>query len=181
MSATTTATAYAIDSVHSNANFAVRHMMISTVRGQFTKVTGEVTWDPNDLSSASITAVIDVNSIDTRDAGRDGHLKGGEFFDAEKFPTITFRSKRFVKEGSSLKVEGDLTIRDTTRQVVLDVIEGPSEETKDPWGNLRVGATAKTRINRKDYGVSWNAALDNGGVMVSEDVEITLDIQLTRK
>lgn len=172
---------YQIDTAHSGAEFSVKHLMVSNVRGQFSKVTGTVNWDAKNLAASSVKAVIDVNTVDTRDEKRDGHLKSPEFFDTAKFPTMTFESTKIYKQGSALKIAGNLTLHGVTKPVVLDVVEGPSAEIKDAWGNLRVGTTAKTRINRKDFGVSWNKSMDNGGVMVSEEVDVTLDIAMVRK
>jgi polyisoprenoid-binding protein YceI len=171
---------YQIDSAHSSAQFTVRHMMISNVRGDFTKVSGGIVYDPADPANSSIDATIDAASINTRDAQRDGHLKSADFFDVEHFPTLTFRSKAVAVHDGEGKVTGDLTIHGVTREVVL-LVEGPTPEAKDPWGNLRIGATAATKINRKDFGLSYNAALEAGGVLVGEEVKITIDVEGIRQ
>ncbi|MCL5006331.1 MAG: YceI family protein [Acidobacteria bacterium] len=166
-----------IDPAHSNAQFTVRHLMISNVKGEFTRVSGRVLFDPSKPESLSAEATIDVNTINTREPDRDNHLKSPDFFDVAKYPTLTFKSKRAEKEPNGLKVTGDLTIHGVTREVTLDV-EGPTPPMKDPWGFTRVGASATTRINRKDFGLVWNQALETGGVLVGDDVRITLDVEL---
>jgi polyisoprenoid-binding protein YceI len=177
---TTATTTWNIDPAHSAAEFKVKHMMISNVKGHFAKVTGTLILDESDLSRSRVEATIDASSIETRDAQRDTHLKSAEFFDVEKFPSLTFKSTslRVVKDGE-LSVEGDLTIRDVTRKVVFSV-DGPTPPAKDPWGNTRVGVAATTKISRKDFGLSWNAALESGGFLVGDDVTITLDVQFVR-
>ncbi len=170
-----------IDASHSNASFSVKHMMITNVRGEFTKLEGKVTWDPKAPEAAQVQAEIDVASISTREEKRDGHLKSPDFFDAEKFPKITFKSKSVKAKGSDeLAITGDLTIHGVTKEVVLDV-EGPSAASTDPFGNVRVGATATTKIKREDFGLVWNAALETGGVLVGNDVKITIDISLIKQ
>lgn len=174
-------TAYDIDTAHSNASFAVKHMMVSTVRGEFGKVEGKVAWDSANLAKSAIEATIDASTISTRDEKRDGHLKSADFFDVANHPKITFKSTKVEKGAKGhFKVTGDLTIRGNTKPVVLDV-EGPTAEVKDPMGNTKVGASAKTRINRKDFGVAWNKSLDNGGVVVSDDVDIQIDLELKKE
>ncbi len=170
-------TAFNIDPAHSNAHFRVRHMMISWVRGEFAKVSGTVCFDPQNPSATEVTAEIDVNSINTREPQRDGHLKSPDFLDAEKFPTIKFQSTTF--DAGKGKLTGNLTIRGVTREVVLD-IDGPTPETKDPWGNIRTGVEAKTKINRKDFGLAWNQVLEAGGLLVGDDIEITIDVELLK-
>jgi len=171
---------YSIEPAHSSAHFKVRHLMISNVRGEFSKVSGTVTTDPSNLETASITAEIDVNSISTRVPDRDKDLKGADFLDAEHHPTITFKSKSVKADGpEGYKVTGDLTIRGNTREVVLDVI-GPTPEVKDPWGYTRRGVEATTKINRKDFGVSFHSVLDTGVIMVGDEVEISLELELVR-
>jgi polyisoprenoid-binding protein YceI len=178
--AATTAITYQFDPAHSSANFKVRHMMISNVRGEFGKLTGTVTHNTDNPAASSATAEIDVASINTREPQRDTHLKSPDFFDVEKYPTITFRSKKIEPAGpSSHKVTGDLTIRGVTREVVLNV-EGPTLEHKDPWGNIRSGLEATTKISRKDFGLIWNQALETGGVLVGDEVEISIDAELIR-
>ena len=172
---------YQIDPAHSSAQFKVRHMMISNVKGEFDKVSGTVQFDPANPPSASVEASIDVATISTRDEQRDAHLKSADFLDVEKFPAIAFKSKKVTATGSdSFSVAGDLTIHGVTKEVKLDV-EEVTDEAKDPWGNLRRGATAKTRINRKDFGMTFNVALEAGGFLVSEDVDLTIDVELIRQ
>jgi len=169
-----------LDPVHSVAEFKVKHMMISNVKGQFSKTTGVLTHDELDSTKSSIEASIEVGSIETRDAQRDGHLKSEDFFHAEKFPTLTFRSTSIKKVGEGeLSVEGDLTIRGVTRKVVF-AVEGPTSQAKDPWGNTRIAVSATTKINRKDFGLTWNAALETGGILVGDEVTITLDVQFVK-
>lgn len=180
ISPSTDATTWTIDPVHSHAEFKVRHMMITNVKGRFTDIKGTLEFDPTDVTKSKITATIAAASIDTRDADRDTHLKSADFLDVEKFPTLTFTSTRITKAGSGeLKVEGDLTIRGVTRPVVFEV-EGPSEPGKDPWGNMRIGWEATTKINRKDFGLAWNAALETGGFLVGDEVTISLDVQAVK-
>ncbi len=170
-----------IDPVHSTAQFKVKHLMISNVTGGFGKVSGVVNFDPADLTKATIEATIDATSIDSGVADRDNHLKSPDFFDVATHPTITFKSKKVEKAGEGrLKVTGDLTIRGVSKEVVLDV-EGPAASIKDPWGNTKSGASATTKINRKDFGVSWSKTLDGGGLVVSDDVAITIDVELVQK
>jgi polyisoprenoid-binding protein YceI len=174
------AASYEIDGAHSTAGFSVRHMMVTNVRGDFTKLSGTVDFDPNDLSKASIRATIDAASINTRNERRDNHLRSADFFDVAKFPTLTFVSKKFAKVADAkYKVTGDLTIHGVTREVVLDV-EGPTPEVK-AGNSFKTGASASVKINRKDYGLTWNRALEAGGVTVGDEVSITLDIELNRK
>ena len=154
--------------------------MISNVRGDFHKLSGSVHYDPQRPEALKIAASVDVASLNTRDAQRDGHLKSADFFDAQKFPSITFVSKRATaKAVGDINVVGDLTIHGTTHEVTLAVSE-ITPEHKDPWGNLRVGATATTKIKRSDFGMVWNAALETGGVLVGDDVKIQLDVELVK-
>jgi polyisoprenoid-binding protein YceI len=171
---------YKIDSAHSSAQFAVSHMMISTVRGEFGKVSGTVYFDPAKPEADKVDASIEVSAVTTREEKRDGHLKSPDFFDVAKYPTMTFKSTNAYKEDGKLMVKGDLTMHGVTKPVVLTV-EGPSAEMKDPYGMQRVGASATTKINRKDFGLTWNKTLDGGGMMVGDDVSITLDVEMTRK
>jgi polyisoprenoid-binding protein YceI len=173
-------TTWNIDPAHSADEFKIKHMMISNVKGQFAKVTGVLTLDEVDLSNSRIEALIEAASIETRDAHRDAHLKSADFFDVEKFPTLSLRSSRvgLVRDGE-LAVEGDLTIRGVTRKVVFSV-EGPTPPTRDPWGNTRVAVSATTKINRKDFGLTWNAALETGGILVGDEVTITLDAEFVK-
>lgn len=172
--------AYNIDPAHSTADFKVRHLMIANVRGEFSKVSGTVQFDPANPSNSRVEAHIDVNSLQTREEQRDAHLKSPDFFDVARFPEITFVSKKVVRKGDEeYQVTGDLTIHGVTKEVTLDV-EGPGPEVKDPWGNLKTGASAKTRINRKDFGLLWNVALETGGVLVGDEVQIQIDLELVR-
>ena len=169
-----------IDPVHSVAEFKVKHMMISNVKGQFTGVSGKLSLNEEDVTKSRIEATIDAASINTREAQRDAHLKSADFFDVEKFPTLSFRSTGVTgKAEGELEVEGDLTIHGVTRKVRF-AVEGPTAAGKDPWGNTRVGISATTRINRKDFGLTWNAALETGGILVGEEVTITLDVQFIK-
>jgi len=173
-------TTWNLDPAHSVAEFKVKHMMISNVKGHFPKITGVLALDESDLNKSSIEATIDVSSIETRDVQRDGHLKSADFFDVEKFPVMTFKSTSVKVTGQGEgTVIGALTIRDVTKQVVFDV-EGPTAPAKDPWGNLRVAVSATTKISRMDFGLTWNAALETGGVLVGDDVTITLDVQFVK-
>ncbi len=154
--------------------------MISNVKGQFKGVTGTLNLDNADLTKSGVEVSIDAAAINTNDAQRDAHLKSADFFDVEKFPTLTFKSTRVSKgKDGTPTVAGDLTIHGVTRNVVFEV-DGPSAPTKDPWGNTRIGLSANARINRKDFGLTWNAALETGGLMVSDEVAITLDIQFIK-
>lgn len=169
-------TVYDIDSSHSAAQFSVRHLMISNLKGEFTKVSGSFAYDPKNPSAAKVEAVIDANTISTRETKRDAHLKSPDFFDTAKYPTLSFKSKQVWKDAAGLKAKGDLTIHGVTREVVLN-IDTVTPETKDPWGNVRVGATATTKISRKDFGLTWNQILESGGAMVGDEVTITLDVE----
>ena len=170
-----------IDAQHSSAQFAVRHLGLSTVRGAFSKLSGTMVLDDQDIKNSSVEVTIDVNTVDTREPDRDKDLRSERFFDVAHFPTMTFKSKKVEQVApGKLRVTGDLTIRGTTREVTLEV-DGPTAAVKDPWGNQRLAATATTKINRQDYGVKWNAKLDNGGVVVGDDVNITLDVEMIQK
>jgi polyisoprenoid-binding protein YceI len=154
-------------------------MMITNVRGSFSGVQGTVVYDPDDLKASSVDVTIDVNTLNTGDPNRDTHVKSADFLDAEKYPTITFKSKSITREGDGLKVTGDLTIHGVTKEVVLNV-DGPTEEQKDPWGNIRVGASATAKIKRSDFGLTWNAALETGGIMLGDDVKLELEVSLIK-
>lgn len=170
-----------IDSAHSATQFSVRHMMVSTVRGQFGKTSGVVNFDPKNPAQAKVDVTVDVASIDTREPKRDAHLKGADFFDVQQFPTMTFKSKRIEAPGAGrLRMAGDLTMRGVTREVTFDV-EGPSPEIKEARGGARSGATATAKISRKDFGMTWNRAIEAGGVAVSDEVAVTIDVELIRK
>jgi polyisoprenoid-binding protein YceI len=172
---------YDIDPTHASAHFSVRHMMISNVKGEFAKLTGTVTYDPDNPGAAKVEAAIDAASLHTRDEQRDGHLKSADFLDVAKFPEIKFASKSVERNGKDeYLVKGDLTIHGVTREVALQV-EGPTPEVKDPWGNLKTGATAETKISRKDFGLVWNMALETWGVMVGDEVKISVEVELTRR
>lgn len=174
----TEATTWTIDPTHSVAEFKVRHMMISNVKGQFTVITGSAALDPNDVTKSRIEAWADAVSINTGDAQRDGHLKSPDFFDVEKYPRLTFASTRVDRKSEGrLVVTGDLTIHGITREVVFEA-EGPTPPRKDPWGKTRIGVSATGKINRKDFGLNWNAALEAGGLLVGDEVTMTLEFEL---
>ncbi len=176
----TSTTTWNIDPVHSVAEFKVKHMMIANVKGQFSKVSGVLVLDEFDPARDRVEATIEAASIETRDAQRDAHLKSEDFLHVEKFPTLSFKSTgiHIVRDGE-LAVEGDLTIHGVTRKVVFTV-EGPTPSTKDPWGNTRIAISATTRINRKDFGLTWNAALETGGILVGDEVTIALDVEFVK-
>jgi polyisoprenoid-binding protein YceI len=170
-----------IDPAHTTIQFSVRHMMVSNVRGQFGKFSGHVEGDETKPADARIEATIQTASIDTANEKRDEHLRSPDFLDAAKFPTITFKSKRIEKTGDAKwKVTGDLTLHGATKEVVLDLSDVTSP-IKDPMGNLRAGAEARTTINRQDFGISFNKTLDGGGVMVGNEISISIDVEVTRK
>jgi len=169
-----------IDPAHSSAQFSVRHMAISTVRGAFSKVNGTIVLDDKDITKSTVDVTIDVSTVDTREPGRDNDLRSDKFFDVAHFPTMTFKSKKIEQAAAGkLKVTGDLTIRGTTKEVILDV-EGPTAPIKDPFGFMRAAASATTTINRQNFGVKWNATMDNGGVVVGDDVNITIDAEMVK-
>ena len=171
-------TTYQIDPRHSSAGFGVTHLMLSTVRGEFHGVTGTVVVDDADISKSSVNVTIDATSVDTREPDRDKHLKSEAFFDVAKYPTITFQSTKIGRNADgTLKVTGDLTIRGVTKTAVLTATL-PRAPIKDPWGLQRTAASANTKINRQDFGVAWNQKLDSGGVVVGDDVNITLDVEM---
>jgi polyisoprenoid-binding protein YceI len=175
-----TTTTWTIDPAHAEIGFAVRHLMLSTVRGRFGTVNGTITVDENDPNTAKIDVTVDVTSVDTRQEMRDNHLRSPDFFDVANHPTMHFVSKRIEGDVTgTFKVIGDLTIRGTTKQVTLDVtFEG---RAKDPWGNDRAGFSATGKINRRDFGLNWNQALEAGGVVVSDEVKMTLDVEIVRQ
>ena len=175
------AVTYQIDPAHSHAQFKVRHMMIANVRGEFSKVSGAIVYDVDNPSASRVNAEIDASTINTREPQRDEHLRSGDFFDVARHPSITFASTSVTASGpGSFEVVGYLTIRGNTRRVALTV-EEVTPEAKDPWGNTRRGASAKTRINRKNFGLEWNMALEAGGFLVGDEVEITIDVELIRQ
>jgi len=177
MTMQTGTTTWKIDAAHSVVEFKVRHMMISNVKGQFTVITGSMTLDPKDITKSRIEASVDAASINTRDAQRDGHLKSPDFFDVENYPKLTLASTRVERKSEGeLAVTGNLTIHGVTREVVFDV-EGPTPPRKDPWGNARIGVSATAKINRKEFGLTWNAPLEAGGFLVGDEVTITLDVE----
>ena len=185
MSSTTTAptgtlTAWSVDQSHSHVEFAVRHLMIATVKGRFGVVRGTVHSDDADPAKGRVDIEIDVNSIDTREAQRDAHLKSADFFETEKYPHITFRSTRIEDARSDrFTLIGDLTMHGVTREVALDVTsEG---RNRDPWGGERAGFTATAMIKRSDFGLTWNQALETGGVLVGDDVKVSLEIELVKQ
>ncbi|MBX6377957.1 MAG: YceI family protein [Clostridia bacterium] len=171
---------WVIDPSHTTVEFAVRHMMIATVKGRFGGIEGVIEADPSDLSTASVTATIDAASVDTRDAKRDEHLRSADFFDVANHPKITFASRRVApKGGNRYELLGDLTIRGVTREVSLDLtFDG---QAKDPWGNERAAFTAEGSLNRKDFGLNWNALLETGGVLVGDQVKITVYVEAVRQ
>jgi polyisoprenoid-binding protein YceI len=177
---TTATTTWNIDPVHSVAEFKVKHMMISNVKGQFAQVSGVLVLDEKDLTNSRVEASIDGASINTRDAQRDTHLKSADFLHVEKFPTLSFKSTGIDQTADGgLAVTGELTIRGVTRKAVFTV-EGPTPPAKDPWGSTRLGLSATTKINRKDFGLTWNTALETGGILVGNEVTITLDVQFVK-
>jgi polyisoprenoid-binding protein YceI len=176
----TSTTTWNLDPAHAMAEFKVRHMMIANVKGQFSRISGVLTLDETNLANSRIEASIEAASIETRDGQRDAHLKGADFFDVEKFPTLHFKSNGIkIVEDEELFVEGDLTIHGVTRKVGF-AVEGPTPPTKDPWGSTRVAISAITKINRKDFGLTWNAALETGGILVGDEVTITLDVEFVK-
>lgn len=175
-----TATHWDFDKVHSSINFAVRHLMVSKVRGVFHDWSGSLELDHDDLTKSKVDVTIQVASIDTKEEKRDGHLKSPDFFDAEKFPTITFKSTKVEKvSDEEVNLHGDLTLHGVTKQVVLKTeVSGIS---KDPWGGTRTGFSASTSIEREEFGLGWNAALETGGVLVGKKVDIHIEIEAIKK
>jgi len=169
-----------IDPQHSSAQFAVKHLMISTVRGEFHGVTGTANWDDQDITKSTVDVTIDAATVETREPKRNAHLKSPDFFDVAKYPAITFKSKKVEQAApGKIKITGDLTIHGVTKEVVLDV-DGPTPPIRDPWGNSRAAISATTKVNRQDFGVKWNANLDGGGVVVGDDVNITIDVEMIK-
>ena len=173
-------TGWDLDPSHSEVGFSVRHMMVSNTKGKFQKFSGALNLDEKDPTKSTVEVSVDVASIDTNDEKRDQHLRSPDFFEAEKFPQITFKSKSIKKAGKGFKVVGDLTMHGVTKEVTLDV-ESLSATVKDPWGNEKRGLVAKGKINRHDFKVSWNKALDAGGVVVGDDVTLTIEAEFTKK
>jgi len=172
---------WAIDSAHSDAHFSVKHLMISNVQGDFGNIKGSANYDGEHFGKATVEATIPIGDINTREPKRDGHLKGPDFFDMEKYPTMTFKSKKITTEsGDAFKMVGDLTLHGVTKEVVLTgKLSG--KPIKDPFGKTRLGAEATGTINRKDFGLTWQKQLDNGGVMIGDDVAVTLDVELVKQ
>jgi polyisoprenoid-binding protein YceI len=169
-----------IDPSHSQAEFKVKHMMISNVKGSFSGISGTLTENESEPTLSQVEATVEIGTISTGDANRDTHLKSAEFFDEAQFPEMTFKSTAVEKNGpETYDVTGDLTIHGVTKPVVF-VVEGPSAPGKDPWGNTRIGLSATTKINRKDFGLIWNAALETGGILIGEDVQISLEVQFVK-
>ncbi|HKF48647.1 MAG TPA: YceI family protein [Terracidiphilus sp.] len=169
-----------LDPAHSSAEFKVRHMMISNVKGNFSGLSGTLTEDAADRTRSHVEASIDIGTINTGDAQRDGHLKSADFFDAEKFPAMSFKSTKVERKGDGeYAVTGDLTLHGVTKPLTF-AVEGPTPPAKDPWGNARIGLSATAKLNRKDYGLGWNAALETGGFLVGEEVHITLEVQFIK-
>jgi polyisoprenoid-binding protein YceI len=168
-----------LDATHSNAGFSVRHLMIANVRGEFRQLSGTLQYDPTNVENSSVSVTIQTASIDTREPNRDAHLKSADFFETEKYPEITFNSTAWQhKNDDELIVKGNLTMHGVTREVVLNAERTPT--MKDPWGGTRVGFTGKTKINRKDFGLHYNAALEAGGVVVGEEVTISLEAEFVK-
>jgi len=170
-----------IDAAHSSVQFSVRHMMVTNVRGEFGKIAGKVYAEGMDLTKVRVEATIDATTINTRNEGRDKHLKSADFFDVEKYPAIEFASKRVEEiENGRFRLIGDLTMHGVTREVTLEV-DGPTQPVKDQRGGTRIGASATAKINRKDFNILWNRTLDGGGVVVGDEVSITIDIALVKR
>jgi polyisoprenoid-binding protein YceI len=168
-----------IDSSHSGIHFSVRHLVIAKVRGQFSRWTGAVVVPDGDFTKASVEAVVDASSIETGVADRDAHLKSADFFDVAQFPEVTFKAARVTPAGDDLRVVGDLTIKGITREVTLDVEQ--LGQVKDPWGNDRVAFSAKTAIDRKDFGLTWNQVLETGGVAVGDRINLEIEVEAVRQ
>jgi len=172
--------AWAIDSAHSEIGFSVRHMMISTVRGRFEKFSGTVNFDEATPANSTVNVQIEAASVNTKEAQRDGHLKSPDFFDADKYPYLTFKSKRVkVVDSQHAKLVGDMTIRDITKEVVMDVEY--AGQAKNPWGKTAAGFSAQTKINREDWGLTWNQTLETGGVLVGKDINISIEVEIIKQ
>ena len=170
---------WTLDATHSSVEFSVRHLMIATVKGRFADVHGTVVIDEADPTQSAVDVTIDAASIDTRVAQRDEHLRSADFFEVEKFPAITFKSRNVTVAGDDIKVAGDLTIRGVTREVVLDVVQHGRQT--DPWGGQRAGFEATGKIKRSDFGLTWNQALETGGVVVGDEIKIAIDAEVVRQ
>jgi polyisoprenoid-binding protein YceI len=177
--ATPVTTTWNIDPAHSSAEFKVKHMMISNVKGSFSGLSGVLTEQAIDSTLSHVEASVPVATVSTGDAQRDGHLKSADFFDAEKYPTLDFKSTKVERKGDAYEVTGDLTIHGVTKPAKF-AVDGPSAPGKDPWGNTRIGLSATTKINRKDFGLAWNAALETGGFLVGDEIAITLEVELIK-
>lgn len=176
---TGTTTTWDIDSAHTDVGFAVKHMMIATVKGYFPGVSGELVLDDEDITRSRISVRLDASSVSTRNEQRDEHLRSADFFDVGNYPELTFESRAVEPAGENrYRVTGDLTIRGVTKEVVLDAEQEGSGV--DPWGQARIGFTASTKIDRREYGLTWNQALEAGGLLVSEEVRITIEGQAVR-
>jgi polyisoprenoid-binding protein YceI len=180
ISAPGTVTTWKLDPAHSVAEFKVKHMMISNVKGSFSGLSGVVNLDESDYTHSTVEASIPVGTLKTGDDQRDGHLKSADFFDVEKFPTLTFKATNIDSTGgANYQVTGDLTLHGITKAVTFSV-EDVSEPSKDPWGNHRIGLSASAKINRKDFGLTWNSALETGGLLVGDDVTINIEAQFIK-
>jgi polyisoprenoid-binding protein YceI len=180
-SPSTKTTPWQLDPAHSAAHFSVRHLMISNVRGEFTKLSGSALLNPADLAKSKVEVTIEAASINTREPQRDEHLRSADFLDVANYLALTFRSQRIEALGAdNFKLTGDLTIRGVTKEVTFD-IEGPTASVKDPWGNIRAGLSAAAKINRKDFGLVWNALTEAGGVVVGDEVKITIEVELIQQ
>jgi polyisoprenoid-binding protein YceI len=171
---------YELDAAHTSVQFSIRHMMISNVRGEFTKLSGKAVGDVEHPTAATVEATIEAASVDTRNEKRDEHLRGPDFLDAAKFPTIAFKSTKVEKDGAGWKLSGDLTLHGVTKPVVL-AVTNVTPPMKDPWGNTRIGGQATTTINRQDYGIVFNKTLDGGGMLVGNEIAITIDVEVMKK
>lgn len=177
----TYAATWQLDPAHSSFQFKIRHLTVSNVKGDFSKFQGVAHIDDQNITHLKVEVTIDVTSVNTGHAQRDEHLRGPDFFDVTKYPTLLFVSKKVIKtDANRLKVIGDLTLRGVTREITVDV-EGPTPEVKDPWGNFRRGATATAKINRRDFGITWNKVLDTGGLVVGDEVAIYIEVELIKK
>ena len=173
--------AWTIDPQHSHVGFKIRHMMIADVKGSFEKFSGSVEIDDADVTNSRVEVTVDMDSIDTNVDKRDDHLRSPDFFDVAKYPKMSFVSKKVERSADGqLRVSGDLTLHGVTREIILDV-QGPTKEIKDPWGHIRRGASAVSRLNRKDFGINWNKDLDAGGVAVGDEVLISIEIEMIKK
>jgi polyisoprenoid-binding protein YceI len=172
---------YQLDADHSSIQFKIRHLTVSNVTGTFNKFKGSASVEGEDIATLKVEVTIDAASVDTGHEKRDEHLRNADFLDVAKYPTITFVSKKVMKaEPGKLRVTGDLTLHGVTREITVD-LEGPTPEIKDPWGNFRRGATGTAKIDRRDFGITWNKALDTGGLVVGNEVGIQVDIEWVRK